>query len=329
MAGLSDARTGDLGRRIGYLLGPGGDRRRADTLPGARSRRRSCPLRRGSVSVTTVCGDLDSRRALYVALAVAHRRTAAGRRARRRAGRRDAGGVSQRRPLAGRRRRAARVGGFRHRRARGGALAVGARHRPAGRAGADAWRSGPHRRRRLPSSTTSAVDLRRSSRACTHAAAAAAGARARPQPLLGPPRSWGELWTIGGAQSARVASATARLGAPARAQRRLDRDRAAIRGRVDRPAGRHRRRGRTLACRRDSAGAVSASSKPRTTAARPPPATSGWMRYAPRSWCSAAGATTATGTPRQPSWGVSAIEARGCSGRMRTGRWWWRRMGRR
>ena len=61
---------------------------------------------------------------LDLALALANRWVLAGGRTRRRAGRRHAGRVSQRRPLAGRCRRPARMGGLRHRRARGGAFVV-------------------------------------------------------------------------------------------------------------------------------------------------------------------------------------------------------------
>ncbi len=130
-------------------------------------------------------------------------------------------------------------------------------------------------------------------------------------------------------RAACVAPATAGLGAPARAQRRLDRDRVAIRGGVDRAAGGHQRAGRTLAGRRDPAGPLIGSSRPPTTAARHPRATSGSTHCAPMPSCSAAGVRTATGIPRRRSWIESANEARRCSGRMKTGRWWWRRMGRR
>ncbi len=79
--------------------------------------------------------DLDRHGAVHLALAVARRRPTAGRRTRRRAGRRDAGGVSRRLPLARRCRRPARVGDLRHRRARGRARRCGR----AGPAGSTRW----------------------------------------------------------------------------------------------------------------------------------------------------------------------------------------------
>ena len=64
-----------------------------------------------------------------------------------------------------------------------------------------------------------------------------------------------------------AASGAGRLGAPARAQRRLDRDRAAVARRVG-PADRRHRQGRRAHARgRDSAGARCGSSRCRTTAA--------------------------------------------------------------
>ncbi len=185
VAGPSDAGARAMGRRI-VPAWAGGDRRRATPARTVASVGRSAPAGqcRGRVCVR----DLDRGRALHVAMALAYRWMAACGRARRGAGRRDAGGVSQRRPLAGRCRRPAWIGGLRHRRARGGALAVGARHRPARRAGADAWGSGPHRRRGRGDRRLRAVDLRRGSRARARATTEAAGARTNPPSLLGTTR---------------------------------------------------------------------------------------------------------------------------------------------
>ena len=163
--------------------------------------------------------------------------------------------------------------------------------------------------------------------ASARAAAEAAGPRPSTPPPVGatPPRA--SIWTIGGAEL--------RVWHPPppdweRPRVRND-DSIVIELRFGEVSivlpGDIGERGRTLAGRRDSAGPLIGSSRPPTTAARRPRATSGSTRCAPTSSCSAAGVRTATGIPRRRSWIGSANEARRCSGRMTTGRWWWRRMG--